>query len=151
MSKVKLRNGVLYDIMDYATPNHFVIFLGSASASEVLENMTEENLSEIQFLTDRGAVTGTYRNKLLCGYTDNGDTLAVEIKDVDSGDFPDPTPESSDIPVAPRNTTEGEYIAVNGVLYKAILNIPNGEPIINGKNAVQTTIEEQLFEMTKGE
>lgn len=53
--------------------------------------------------------------------------------------------------VAPRNITEGEYITVNGVLYKAIMNIPHGEPIITGKNAIQTTYEEQLFEMTKGE
>lgn len=53
------------------------------TASEVLETMTEENLSEIQFLTDSGAVTGTYYNKLLCGHTDNGDTLAVNINDAD--------------------------------------------------------------------
>lgn len=53
--------------------------------------------------------------------------------------------------VAPRNITEGEYITVNGVMYKALVNIPNGEPIITGQNAVVTTIEEQLAEMAKGE
>lgn len=52
---------------------------------------------------------------------------------------------------APRNITEGEYITVNGVLYKAITNIPNGASIITGQNAVITTVEEQLYEMTKGE
>ena len=83
MSKIKLSNGVTYPIADYAAPNSFVIILGSLSASEVLESLTEENLSEIQFLTDSGAVTGTYRNKLLCGHTDNGDTLAVNINDAD--------------------------------------------------------------------
>ena len=53
--------------------------------------------------------------------------------------------------IAPRNIVKGEYITVNGVLYKATANIPNGEPIITGQNAVVTTVEEQLYEMTKGE
>lgn len=54
-------------------------------------------------------------------------------------------------PVAPRNITAGEYITVNNVLYKATANIPNGEAIIVGQNATVTTIEEQLYELTKGE
>lgn len=54
-------------------------------------------------------------------------------------------------PTASCNITAGEYITVNGVLYKAIENIPNGEPIIVGQNAVVTTVEEQLYELTKGE
>lgn len=53
--------------------------------------------------------------------------------------------------IAPRNITKGEYVTVSGVLYKAIANIPNGEHIIVGQNAVVTTVEEQLYEMTKGE
>lgn len=53
--------------------------------------------------------------------------------------------------IAPRNIVAGEYITVNGTLYKAICNIPNGGAIIEGQNAIATTIEEQLFEMTKGE
>ena len=196
MSKIKLFNGVIYNIEDYATPNNFVVFLDSLSTSEVLKAMTEENLSEIQFLTNNGAVTGTYHNKLLCGYTDNGDTLEVEINDADmcryglvlddnnrivdapvqryapadaiivdelpDGDFHDflyidgkyvydPLPKPSTIPVAPCNITEGEYITIGGVLYKVIANIPVGEPIITGQNAVETTIEEQLAELAKGE
>lgn len=83
MSELKLFDGVIHNIADYATPNSFVILLDSIPASEVLATLTEENLSEIQFLTDSGAVTGTYHNKLLCGYTDNGDTLAVNINDAD--------------------------------------------------------------------
>lgn len=83
MSKLKLSNGVTYAIADYATPDSFAILLGPLSASDVLESLTEENLSEIQFLTDIGAVTGTYHNKILCGYTDNGDTLSVSINDAD--------------------------------------------------------------------
>ncbi len=63
----------------------------------------------------------------------------------------DPLPKPSVFPVAPRNITEGEYITINGVLYKAITNIPNCATIITGQNAVVTTIEEQLYEMTKGE
>lgn len=53
--------------------------------------------------------------------------------------------------IAPCNITAGEYITVNGVMYKAITNIPNGEPIVTGQNAVVTTIEEQLAELAKGE
>lgn len=83
MPKVKLFNGVDYAVADYATPDSFVILLNTVSASEVLETLTEENLSEIQFLTDSGAVTGTYHNKLLCGCTDNGDALTVSINDAD--------------------------------------------------------------------
>ena len=63
----------------------------------------------------------------------------------------DPIPEPSTVPVVHLNITEGEYITVNGVLYKAIVNIPNGEYIITGQNAVETTIEEQLAELAKGE
>ena len=54
-------------------------------------------------------------------------------------------------PVANRNVMAGEYITVGGVLYKATANIPNGGNIITGQNAVVTTVEEQLYELTKGE
>ena len=63
----------------------------------------------------------------------------------------DPLPKPSALPVAPRNITEGEYITVDGVLYKAITNIPSGEPIITGQNAIETTVEAQLYELQKGE
>lgn len=59
-------------------------------------------------------------------------------------DVPDP------VPAASRNITVGEYFAVDGVLYKATDNIPNGEPIITGQNAIETTVEEQLAELTRG-
>ena len=52
---------------------------------------------------------------------------------------------------APRNITSGEYFTVSGVLYKAIENIPNGCAVINGQNAIATTIEEQLYELTRGD
>lgn len=83
MSKIKLSNGTIYRVSDYAAPNSFVIIPDQLTVGEVLETLTEENLSEIQFLTDSGAVTGTYRNKLLCGYTENSNTLAVSINDAD--------------------------------------------------------------------
>lgn len=83
MSKIKLNNGIVYDILDYATPNTFDILLAGMTIADMLKVMTEENLSAIQFLTDSGAVTGTYHNKLLCGYIDNGSTLTVSINDAD--------------------------------------------------------------------
>jgi hypothetical protein len=63
----------------------------------------------------------------------------------------DPLPKPSNFSAAPRNITKGEYITVNGVLYKATVNIPVGERIITGQNAIETTIEEQLAELAKGE
>lgn len=57
----------------------------------------------------------------------------------------------SPVPVAPRNIVVGEYVTVNGVLYEATMNTPNGETIIVGQNAVVTTVEEQLYKLTKGE
>lgn len=55
-------------------------------------------------------------------------------------------------PTATGNITAGEYFTVNGILYKAISNIPNGGYIIEGQNVIKTTIEEQLYELAqKGE
>lgn len=53
-------------------------------------------------------------------------------------------------PVAPHNITSGEYVIINGVLYLATENIPNGESVIVGQNAIVTTVEQQLYEL-KGE
>lgn len=83
MSKLLLHNGVTYPIADYATPNSFVILLDSLTSTKVLKTLTEKNLSKIQFLTDSGAATGTYYNKLLCSHADNGSTLTVNINDAD--------------------------------------------------------------------
>lgn len=83
MGKLKLSNGAILPIQDYATQNYFAIILGSLTSVEVLATLTEENLTKIQFLTDKGAVTGTYYNKLLCNYIDNISTLAVRINDAD--------------------------------------------------------------------
>lgn len=63
----------------------------------------------------------------------------------------DPLPQPSIYPVAPRNIVEGEYVTIDGVLYKTIANIPNGCAVIEGQNAVVTTVEEQLYELMKGE
>ena len=56
----------------------------------------------------------------------------------------------STYPIAPLNIYEGEYVMIGDVLYLATMNIPCGEPVIVGQNAVETTIEEQLY-MLKGE
>lgn len=83
MPKIQLHDDTAYDIKDYAAPDSFVILLGGVTAEDVLKTMTEGNLSEIRFVTDKGAVTGVYHNKLLCGYVDHGDTLAISINDAD--------------------------------------------------------------------
>lgn len=93
----------------------------------------------------------------------NGDYAGMPIVDtLPEGNLPDyryidgeyvydPRPVPSNVPAAPHNITEGEYITVNGVLYRATANIPVGEPIITGQNAIETTIEQQLTELAKGE
>lgn len=63
----------------------------------------------------------------------------------------DPKPVPSTVIVAPRNIFGDEYITIGGVLYKALCNIPNGECIITGQNVIETTVEEQLAELAKGE
>lgn len=50
-----------------------------------------------------------------------------------------------------RNITAGELIAVNGQLYKATYNIPNGGYVIEGQNAIKTTYEAELLALQKGE
>ena len=55
-----------------------------------------------------------------------------------------------DYVTAPHNILAGEYVTINGVLYLATENIPNGESVIVGQNAIVTTVEEQLYEL-KGE
>ena len=83
MQQIRLTNGTTYHIHDYATPSSFVIILDSVTADEALETLTEENLSKIQFMTDSRAVTGMYRNQLLSGYVDHGDSLEIHINDAD--------------------------------------------------------------------
>jgi hypothetical protein len=88
-------------------------------------------------ITDSGA----YRYKLKNGKPK--ECTAAEIEAQEKANEPKS--------VAPRNITAGEYITVNGVLYKVTANIPHGEPIVTGQNAVETTVEQQLYELMKGE
>ena len=83
-------------------------------------------------------MSGAYRYKMVDGKV--VECTAEEIK----------AQEKPTAPVAPKNIMAGEYVTINSVLYLATENIPNGEPIIVGQNAVVTTIEEQLL-MLKGE
>ena len=84
---------------------------------------------------------GAYRYKLVDGQPQ--ECTPEEIREQEEANKPKT--------IAPRNITAGEYITVNGVLYKATVNIPVGERIITGQNAIETTVEEQLAELAKGE
>ena len=90
-------------------------------------------------ITDRGA----YRYKLVGGRV--MECSASEILEQEAA------AKMAERPIAPRNVIEGEYITVGGVLYKATDNIPAGERIIVGQNAIETTYEERLYELTRGE
>ena len=83
MAILVLNNGRIYAVTDYATENNFSILLDSLTADDVLETLTEENLSEIRFMTDNDKVIGVYHDKMLCGYTEHGDVLEVRINDAD--------------------------------------------------------------------
>ena len=89
-------------------------------------------------ITDSGA----YRYKLIGGRV--SECSASEILEQEAA------AKMAELPIAPRNIIEGEYITVGGVLYKATDNIPAGERIITGQNATETTYEEQLYELTRG-
>ena len=97
----------------------------------------QNNYFDKPIITDGGA----YRYKLVKGKAK--ECSVAEIAQQEEANKPKT--------IAPRNITEGEYITIDGVMYKAITNIPNGASIITGQNAVVTTVEEQLYEMTKGE
>lgn len=86
---------------------------------------------------------GVYRYKLVGGRVT--ECSASEILEQEAA------ARMAELPIAPRNIIEGEYITVGGVLYKATDNIPAGERIITGQNATETTYEEQLYELTRGE
>ena len=100
-------------------------------------NLCQGNYFDKPIITDDGA----YQYKLLDGKP--VECSAEEIAEQEEANKPKT--------IAPRNIIMGEYITIDGVLYKATENIPNGASIITGQNAVVTTVEEQLYEMTKGE
>lgn len=81
MAILVLNDGKTYAVADYATENNFSILLDSLIADDVLETLTEENLSKIRFMTDNDKVIGVYHDKMLCGYTEHGDVLEVRIND----------------------------------------------------------------------
>lgn len=102
-------------------------------------NLCQNNYLPQPLITDGGA----YRYKLVGGMV--AECSASEILEQEAA------AKMEELPIAPRNIIEGEYITVGGVLYKATDNIPAGERIITGQNATETTYEEQLYELTKGE
>lgn len=89
---------------------------------------------------------------------------AVFVEELPEGNLPDylyidgkyiydplPKPDERAAFKVTRNITAGEYITINGQMYKAIANIPNGGYVIEGQNAVKTSIEAELLALQKGE
>jgi len=75
---------------------------------------------------------------------------AIAQKEAYNGEYTIEDDGQSNYPTAPHNIVEGEYVTIDGVLYLATQNIPNGEPVIVEQNAIATTVEAQLLEL-KGE
>lgn len=129
--------------------NHIIRVNSSAFLSDVTDwieidrgygdkyALAQNNYFPDAIMTDNGA----YRYKLIDGKP--VECTATEIAMQEEANKPKV--------IAPRNVVAGEYVTVNGILYKATANIPTGGAIITGQNAVKTTIEEQLYELTKGE
>lgn len=92
---------------------------------------------------------GNYDGMPIVGELPDGDV--TDYRYISKRYVYDPIPKTSMFPIAPQNIIVGECITVDGVMYKATTNIPNGATIIEGQNAVVTTVEEQLYELTKGE
>lgn len=86
----------------------------------MLETLTAENLSELKFMTDSEAVTGVYRNKLLCGYADHGDSLEIHINDADLCRYGLTLDENSRIVSAVAQ----RYAPENAII---VDNLPDGE------------------------
>ena len=82
------------------------------------------------------------------GWNETNEEIAK--KEAYNGEYTIEDDGQSNYPTAPHNIIAGEYVTIDGVLYLATENIPNGEPIIVGQNAIVTTIEAQLHEL-KGE
>ena len=74
----------------------------------------------------------------------------IAKKEAYNGEYTIEDDGQSSYPVAPHNILEGEYVTIDGALYLATQNIPSGEPVIAGQNAIAPTVEEQLL-MMKGE
>ena len=84
-------------------------------------------------------------NPVEMGWNEVNEEIAK--READEGKYTIDDDGKKDYPVAPHNIVSGEYISIDNVLYLATQNIPNGEPIIVGQNAVETTVEEQLYEL----
>ena len=76
--------------------------------------------------------------------------VAGKVISIAEGEYTIEDDGQTSYPVAPHNILKGEYVTIGGTLYLATQNIPSGEPVIAGQNAVATTVEEQLL-MMKGE
>ena len=105
--------------------------------SAEINHGTEENPIIEQFILDKSM-----------GWNEANEEIAK--KEAYNGEYTIEDDGQTSYPVAPHNILKGEYVTIGGTLYLATQNIPSGEPVIAGQNAVATTVEEQLL-MMKGE
>lgn len=100
------------------------------------------------------SATGRVLSATFPEFAANDAVLVDELPEGDISDYlymdgefiHDPIPKDGNgFHTANRNIMAGEYITVDGVLYKATTNIPNGGAIITGQNAEETTVEAQLY------
>lgn len=107
-------------------------------------------MSEVNYGTEKCPNIERIFQDVTMGWNEiNEETAKREAYNGEYEIYDDGKPDPS-IPTAPRNILAGEYVTINGVLYKATENIPNGERIIVGQNAIETTVEAQLYELMGG-
>ena len=83
MAKIKLADGTMYPISDYATTSRILICMEGLAESEIISSLTGENLSDVQFLTDTDVAFCVMKNKGMRGHSIEGDTMIIEIDDMD--------------------------------------------------------------------
>lgn len=84
MSNLKLLNGTVLPVEEYASPKRFTVRLSpELDAETVLGLMTDYNLSVLQFETDSGGVTGIYHNQRMIHNHQTAAGLTISTNDID--------------------------------------------------------------------
>lgn len=130
---------------------------GEAVVSVITQPVFDENGEMVYDITYEAVTVEETRQEVRLVFTDV--SIICATREIFDANYPIAEKEAVgeiivegafDYAVAPRNIFSGEYVTIQGVLYLATENIPNGEPVIAGQNAIETTLEQQLYEL-KGE
>ena len=81
MEKIKLKDGTEVQILDGASENTFVVpFESESEVSEIVSNLTQDNLSNFELYNASNILCTTILNKKLSTYITNIDEKTVTFK-----------------------------------------------------------------------